>query len=381
MPDRHMSDIAGKLFPSSFVGSYPRPTWFNYNLSGRDILQAFRDEDFAQAYRDGTRAMIGDQEEAGMDVLTDGHLWYDRHQGFIASFLLYNLERLHGIEIEPQESTRGLFAAEAAVSGTDFSETMDASSMDETMEAITGATFTVTGKVGRGPMRHALNWSIAQRCTSKPVKAFFAMGPVELSATLVDMHYKDRRALLTDLADIYHQEMKDAVAAGAKIVELDDLIFLAPQDEWEFDTEIINRVFDGIDAYKIWHCCHGGTPAPIGISPYKAMFPSVKDMQVDSFDWSFAQTGFPDDELALFATEGFDKDLGLGVISNKNYLIETPEEVANGIRQAAKHVDPARIHLTSDCGLFAYSRSAARAKLRSMAKGAAMVRAELAGGS
>jgi 5-methyltetrahydropteroyltriglutamate--homocysteine methyltransferase len=381
MPDRHMSDIAGKLFPSSFVGSYPRPTWFNYNLSGRDILQAFRDEDFAQAYRDGTRAMIGDQEEAGMDVLTDGHLWYDRHQGFIASFLLYNLERLHGIEIEPQESTRGLFAAEAAVSGTDFSETMDASSMDETMEAITGATFTVTGKVGRGPMRHALNWSIAQRCTSKPVKAFFAMGPVELSATLVDMHYKDRRALLTDLADIYHEEMKDAVAAGAKIVELDDLIFLAPQDEWEFDTEIINRVFDGIDAYKIWHCCHGGTPAPIGISPYKAMFPSVKDMQVDSFDWSFAQTGFPDDELALFATEGFDKDLGLGVISNKNYLIETPEEVANGIRQAAKHVDPARIHLTSDCGLFAYSRSAARAKLRSMAKGAAMVRAELAGGS
>jgi 5-methyltetrahydropteroyltriglutamate--homocysteine methyltransferase len=381
MPDRHMSDIAGKLFPSSFVGSYPRPTWFTYNLSGRDILQAFRDEDFAQAYRDGTRAMVGDQEEAGMDVLTDGHLWYDRHQGFIASFLLYNLERMDGIVIEPQESTRGLFAAEAAVSGTDFSETMAESSMDETMEAITGATFTVTGKVGRGPMRHALNWSIAQRCTSKPVKAFFAMGPVELSATLVDMHYKDRRALLTDLADIYHEEMKAAVAAGAKIVELDDLIFLAPQDEWEFDTEIINRVFDGIDAYKIWHCCHGGTPAPIGISPYKAMFPYVKDMQVDSFDWSFAQTGFPDDELALFATPGFDKDLGLGVISNKNYLIETPNEVANGIRQAAKHVDPARIHLTSDCGLFAYSRSAAKAKLRSMAKGAAIVRDELAGGS
>ena len=74
MPERHMSDIAGKVFPCSFVGSYPRPTWFDYNLGGRDILQAFRDEDFAQAYRDATRAMVGDMEEAGIDVMADGHL-------------------------------------------------------------------------------------------------------------------------------------------------------------------------------------------------------------------------------------------------------------------------------------------------------------------
>lgn len=374
---RHMSDITGKLFPSSFVGSYPRPTWFTYNLGGRDILQAFRDEDFAQAYKDGTRAMIGDQEEAGIDVIVDGHLWYDRHQGFIASFLLYNLERMQGIEIQPHETASGLFASEAAVSGTDFSQTMETSSLDEVMEAITGATFSVTGKVGRGPMRHAMNWSLAQRCTSKPVKAFFAMGPVQLSTIVVDMHYKDRKALLRDMADIYHEEMLAAVAAGARIVELDDLIFLAPPDEWEFDIDLLNRVFDGIDAYKIWHCCHGGTPAPVGIAPYKAMFPYAKELQVDSFDWSFAQTGFPDDELALFATPGFDKDLGLGVISNKNYLIETPEEVAEGIRKATKHVDPERIHLTSDCGLFAYSRSLAKAKLSSMVKGAAIVRSEL----
>jgi methionine synthase II (cobalamin-independent) len=129
-------------------------------------------------------------------------------------------------------------------------------------------------------------------------------------------------------------------------------------------VDILNRVFDGIDAYKIWHCCHGGTPAPIGMAPYEAMFPYVKDLQVDSFDWSFAQTGFPEAELKLFASPGFDKDLGLGVISNKNYLIEMPQEVADGIRKALRHVAPERIHLTSDCGLFASSRPAAKAKLR-----------------
>lgn len=377
MARRHMSELVGKTFPCSFVGSYPRPSWFNQNLAGRDILEAFRDEDFAQAYRDGIRAMIGDQEEVGMDVLCDGHLWYDKHQGFIASFGLYNEERIHGIEIRPHaEVGRGLQASLAEGSG--LADAMEAN-WTEVFETTMTATVAITDKLERGPMRHALNWSVAQRCTGKPVKAFFAMGPVELSATVIDEHYHDRKALLRDLADIYHAEMLDAVAAGAKIVELDDLIFVAPQDEWEFDVEILNRVFDGVDAYKIWHCCHGGTPAPVGLAPYQAMFPRVKDLQVDSFDWSFAQTGFPDEQLALFATPGFDKDLGLGVISNKNYLIETPREVADGIKKAARHVDPARIHLTSDCGLFAYSRVAARAKLRAMVAGSALARQELAG--
>jgi methionine synthase II (cobalamin-independent) len=69
------------------------------------------------------------------------------------------------------------------------------------------------------------------------------------------------------------------------------------------------------------------------MAPYEAMFPYVKDLQVDSFDWSFAQTDYPDAQLRLFGTAGFDKDLGLGVISNKNYLVETPHEIASGIRK------------------------------------------------
>lgn len=373
MARQHMSELVGKTFPCSFVGSYPRPVWFTGNLAGRDILEAFRDEDFAQSYRDGVRAMIGDQEEAGTDVLCDGHLWYDRHQGFIQSFALYNEERIHGIEIRPHADVGHGFR-EALAEGSGLAEAAEAPWM-EVFETIMTSTVAITGKLERGPMRHALNWSLAQRCTTKPVKAFFAMGPVELSATIVDEHYHDRKALLRDLAEIYHAEMQEAVAAGARVVELDDLIYVAPQNEWEFDVEILNRVFEGIDAYKIWHCCHGGTPAPVGLAPYRDLIPRVKELQVDSFDLSFAQTGFPDDELALFSD--LDQDLGLGVISNKNYLIETPREVADGIKKAARHVDPARIHLTSDCGLFAYSRVAAKAKLKAMVAGAALARQEL----
>lgn len=293
-----------------------------------------RDEAFAEAYRDGIRAMIGDQEEVDLDVLADGHLWYDKHQGFIGSFALYNGERFEG--------TRTRMAKGA---------------MEETLSRSSQAAGRDTSEEWNGLM-----------------EVFDAINSVQM----IDEYYGDRRALLEDLADVYHAELLSAVESGAEIVELDDLIFLAPEDEWEFDVEILNRVFDGIDAYRIWHCCHGGTPAPIGMAPYEAMFPYVKDLQVDSFDWSFAQTGFRDEELKLFATPGFDKDLGLGVISNKNYLIETPTEVADGIRAALRHVEPERIHLTTDCGLYAYARPAARAKLKAMVKGADVMRRELA---
>ena len=98
MPRQHMSDIAGRLFPASFVGSYPRPSWYDYNLRSRDIVEALQEAEFAEAYKDALRVQLTDQLEVGLDVLADPHLWYDRHQGFIGSFALYNTQRLGGTE-------------------------------------------------------------------------------------------------------------------------------------------------------------------------------------------------------------------------------------------------------------------------------------------
>jgi methionine synthase II (cobalamin-independent) len=86
---RNLSDVVGHRFPTTQVGSYPRPSWNTFDVRERDFRVAMRDAQFAEAYSDGVRAMIGDQIDAGIDVPTDGHLWYDRHQGFISSFLLY----------------------------------------------------------------------------------------------------------------------------------------------------------------------------------------------------------------------------------------------------------------------------------------------------
>ena len=84
------------------VGSYPRPHWFTHQLRGRDIRVAFKEVQHEEAYDDAVATVIRDQEEAGLDILADPHLWYDKHQGFIASFGLYNAQRFDGTETRIQ---------------------------------------------------------------------------------------------------------------------------------------------------------------------------------------------------------------------------------------------------------------------------------------
>jgi methionine synthase II (cobalamin-independent) len=382
MTRTHLSDLLGRVLPSAFPGSYPRPGWFNENLFGRDIVSALRrDEAYAEAYKDAMRAMIGDQEDAGLDLLADGHLWYDKHQGFMASFVLYNLERMEGVEITPtwekQRVRRGVVEEDNEMALRAVEEDTRGE-IGNVAEALFTSRIEVVGPLRSAGMHHAVNWSLAQQCTDRPVKAQFADGPVGLSTIPTNRHYKDRRAMLRDLADIFNAEMREAVAAGARFVQLDDLFFNAPRDEWSFDVEIFNRVFDGVDAYKILHVCHGGTPGPpVGHAPYPELFPYFAEINVDCFELAFAQTGFRDDHLALLATPGFDKDVGVGAVSNKNYVIETPREVADGLLKACRYIEPERVHASSDCGLFAYTRATAKAKLKSLARGAALARAEL----
>src|SRR4029453_4436020 len=77
------------LLPTTMVGSYPRPLWFTQQLAGRDVLEAFKVASHAEAFHDATRVVIKDQEEAGLDILTDGQMWFDDYHMGIGSFFWY----------------------------------------------------------------------------------------------------------------------------------------------------------------------------------------------------------------------------------------------------------------------------------------------------
>ena len=73
--------ITETLLPTTMVGSYPRPQWFTQQLLGRDIRVAFKEVKHEEAYHDATEVTIRDQEQAGLDIVTDGQMYFDDYVG------------------------------------------------------------------------------------------------------------------------------------------------------------------------------------------------------------------------------------------------------------------------------------------------------------
>jgi 5-methyltetrahydropteroyltriglutamate--homocysteine methyltransferase len=362
---RNLSDVVGHLFPTTQVGSYPRPSWNTFDVRDRDFRVAMRDAQFAEAYSDGVRAMIGDQLDAGIDVPTDGHLWYDRHQGFISSFLLYPAYHLDGIAVEPEINPLmpGFGAPTTAAFGGTWNKVV------------------VDGPIGRGTMHLADLWTVADQVSPKPVKFCSGMGPANLAGWLTDEHYHDKEALYADLADAYNAEFKEAVAAGVTILQLDDVGFtLHAPDDYPLVLKTLNRALEGVDAFKIFHICHLGSGVNVGVTPYTGFHELVaNELDVDAVEYAFAETDFPDSDLELWKRYPSDKGLGLGVINIKKLVVETEDEILAGVRKALEYVEPERIHLTTDCGQFSIPRPMAKGKLEAMVGAARTLREEIGG--
>src|SRR4029078_12791559 len=88
--------IVETLLPTTMVGSYPRPHWFTQQLLGRDVRVAFKEVQHEGACDDAWATVIRDQEAAGLDIVTDGNMWYDDYVGVIGSFCWYMYERIGG---------------------------------------------------------------------------------------------------------------------------------------------------------------------------------------------------------------------------------------------------------------------------------------------
>jgi 5-methyltetrahydropteroyltriglutamate--homocysteine methyltransferase len=358
------------VLPTTMVGSYPRPAWFTQQLAGRDVLDAFKIAPHAEAFHDATRVVIADQEHAGLDVLTDGQMWFDDYAMGIGSFLWYWLERTGGFSAEKlPHPARGKARGR------------DVWALDE------AGGVAVEGAIARGPVRMALLYEWAQRHTTRPIKACVGAGPVQLS-TLA--HFRagpitDRYQLSRALADVFAAEVAELAAAGCRHIQLEDLGAWIPQLSGEHDyawvSEIVNRVMGGLPGWveKSWHFCLGNVwgnrMEGMTRGGYREVLPHYRDVKVDSYVLDFACREMEDADLlrALPA----DKRVAIGVIDVRSLEIEPPEQVAARIRAVLRHIDAERVTVTTDCGMKQLPRPCAAQKLRSLVEGARIVRREL----
>lgn len=303
--------------------------------------------DIAEALDTATDIAILDQERAGVDVITDGEM-----RRFGAFFRTY-LRRIQGIQMLPPERSVG----------------------DQGYDTREG--YEVTGKIGVPEglgIVHEFNYLKAH--TAKPVKVT-CTGPTTFAAGVtIKSGYKDQKELAWDFVAIVNRELNALVAAGADFIQVDEPAFSEIAKDGKEMAKIFNATVEGVRAKIAMHVCFGNHRGrPLVRRSYRRLFPGVLDARTDQFVLEFANREMA--EIELWKEVGADRELGAGLMDQKSFYIETPEDVAERIRTALKYVPAEKLWINPDCGLNPTPRWVALPKLQSMVEGTKIVRREL----
>ena len=360
------------ILPTTITGSYPRPSWFTQVLGGRAFKDALGDSPFREQYLDAVSVLIGEQERAGLHIVTDGDSRFDLTVGG-KSWFYYPIERLHGITGHVDRSASGAWTSMKP--GHILYEVMEAY-----QPAIVGE------KIGAGPLDYASLYKVAQRFTDRPVK-FGAISAQTLAKMLVNKHYASERELILDVADVFNTELRAVATAGCPVIQLEEprhhmgaFDGSASEKDLQFFTDAINREIAGVDT-EVWlHTCWGNPnqqPLYWERPSYERSLPYLLQTDADVIGLECASTGGRD--LPLLARYRTDKKIAIGVVSHTSTAVEPPAVVADLIRRALEYVPPERLILTTDCGFGreGLSRRIAFYKCVAINLGANLVRREL----
>jgi 5-methyltetrahydropteroyltriglutamate--homocysteine methyltransferase len=338
------------MLETTITGSLPKPAW----LAKPETLWApwriADPEALAEAKRDAVRLALAEQEEAGIDIVTDGE---QSRQHFVHGFL----EALEGIDFARKQRI-GIRA-----------------------DRYRADCPTVVGEVRHRPV-HVDDVRFARAHTARQLK-FTLPGPMTIVDTLADEHYRDRRALAMAFAGILNDEARALEAAGADVVQFDEPAFNVYLDAVAgWGIEALDRATEGLACKTAVHICYGyGIEANIrwkqGLGEdwrqYEATFPVLAASRIDQVSLELANSRVPASVIALLG----DKEVLVGAIDVATTEVETPEQVAAVIRRALDHAPPDRVLPCTNCGMVPLPRAVAVAKLRALAAGAALVRNEL----
>jgi methionine synthase II (cobalamin-independent) len=371
-----VKQVVKQVLPTTMVGSYPRPSWFKQQLLGRDIRVAFKEVAHEETYQDAVATVIRDQIDCGLDIVTDGNMWYDDYVGVIGSFCWYLYERIPGFE--PTRNPHPSMVNAAPSAGKTF--------LDDWGGVINN------GPVDKSP--DCLRWpdlyDIAKKAAGDvPVKCSIGAGPANLAWHVYfnnQSYYKSPKDLTFALCPIFNKEMKELVKHGAKYLQIEDLgawlpLFTNNKDDYKWIRESIERMCDGVDAKIGWHFCFGNAWGNDILSKgfpqgYQTVLPYFWNTEgVDEFVLDYANRHMNGVDFLKNCPKN--KGVQVGVLDIRTSMVETPDEVADRIRTTLKYLSPEQVTLSTDCGMKPLARMVSKIKLSALAEGAAIVRKEI----
>jgi 5-methyltetrahydropteroyltriglutamate--homocysteine methyltransferase len=331
--------------PTAPVGSHALPAIY---LLALERIQAggLGERDLAEALDDAARLAIGDQERAGLDVVSDGEV---RRHDFIMSFY----GRLTGVREAPPARRLGPYLYDST----------PAWDVVETVAAPTGL-----GTVAE--------FELARSWTDRPVKVA-CPGPLTLNQALrLAGGYRDRADLLWDLAGIVNGELRRLVAAGCRLVQVDESSTAAYGTSPAQLVALFNRTIEGVDAHIGLHLCFGNLRGrPHSPRRYGELLPALRAARADLLLLELANREMA--ELDEIAAVDLAQDIAAGVVDVKSFHRESAEEVACRLRQVVRHIPAERVWAVPDCGLWETPRWIAVRKLAALTECARIVREEL----
>ena len=338
------------LLPTMGVGSYASPGWLT---ALRRALRAGTagPADLEEAILDAVRVAVCDQEDAGLDILSDGEIRRQR-------FLWNVVEKLSGLNVIPAQRKLGVMS-------------YDSAPRFETVER-------VSAPEGFGLVQE---YTDVRKLTQKPIKVC-CPGPLTIVMPITPRggYQGDYMPLLYDLAELVNRELKQVVAAGATFIQIDEpsAVGRTPVLPVEETVALFNKTVEGLEAKIALHICFGNNQGrPAMKRTYRPLFPGILEAKAEQIALEFSNREMS--EVELWSEFGGERELAAGVIDVKSMYLETPEDVAERIRIVLQHVEPEKLYLTCDCGFSASSRGLARAKLHALVAGARIVRQELQG--
>ncbi len=334
------------LLSTSVVGSYARPAWVWTALEAAERGE-LGPADIKEVLDDAVDMALRDQEEAGVDVVSDGEM---QRAGFFTAEFYAHLTGLRALEPERRKGPAG----------------HDQQHRFEVLEPI-------SAPQGLGVVAE---YQYARNRTKHPIKVTIP-GPFTLSGRLVTGRvYKQRLDAAWAFVPILNAELKALVEAGADFIQIDEPSpAIHPESKAEF-AALFNAAVKGITARLAAHLCFGNYAGrPLGKRSYSMILDQMMEYRVEQLVLEFANRELA--ELPLCREISRDRELAIGLVDVKSYYLETPEDVAERIRQALEYVPVEKLTVVPDCGFSQTARWAARAKLRAMVEGARRVRAEL----
>ena len=337
------------LFPTSLVGSYPQPGWlidrerlrdrFPPRVRARELWRV-DPEYLAEAQDDATLLAIRAQEQAGLDILTDGEMRRESYSNRFAT-------ALDGVDIDNPGTA------------------LDRSGHPNPVPR-------VTGPIRRRHPVEVGDVAFLRANTSKTIK-ITVPGPFTMAQQAQNDHYASTEDLALGYAEAVNEEVRDLFAAGADIVQLDEPYLQARPDEARrYGIKVINRALDGVTGTTAVHLCFGYAAIIHDRPEGYSFLPELAAADCDQVSIETAQSGL--DCSVLGELDG--KTIILGVLDLGDATVESAEQVAARVRRALPYVPAERVVLAPDCGMKYLPRDSAFGKLSAMTAAAALLRGE-----